>query len=85
MLVEQLPQSQMLGQRRRQHQSRVGHQMLVVEGHLQPVETVARYRIEIVPSGRECGRCGNHHFPLQEGTFRGCATAIKPYSSVDQG
>ena len=29
-LVEELPQSQVLSQRRRQHQSRVRHQMLVV-------------------------------------------------------
>ena len=39
-------------------------------------------RIEIVPFGRGCGRCGNHHFPLQEGTFRGYATAISLYLSV---
>jgi hypothetical protein len=42
-LVEELAQSEMLGQRRRQHQARVGHQMLVVEVHVETVETVARY------------------------------------------
>ena len=42
-------------------------------------------RIEIVPSRRGCGRCGNHHLPLQEGTIRGCASALRLYSSVDPG
>jgi hypothetical protein len=42
-LIEELAQSEMLGQCRRQHQARVGHQMLVVEGHVETVETVARY------------------------------------------
>jgi hypothetical protein len=36
-------------------------------------------RIEIVPFGRGCGWSGNHHFHLQEGTFRGYATAIGFY------
>ena len=43
-LVEELPQSQVLGQRRRQHQAGVGHQMLVVEGHLKPVESCGKIR-----------------------------------------
>lgn len=42
-LVEELSQSQMLRQGRRQHQASVGHQTLVVEGHVETVETVARY------------------------------------------
>ena len=41
--VEELAQSEVLGQRRRQHQPSVGHQMLVVEGHVETVETVTRY------------------------------------------
>jgi hypothetical protein len=43
MLVEELPQSEVLGQRRRQHQASVGHKMLVVESHVKTVETVAKY------------------------------------------
>ncbi len=42
-LVEELSQSQMLRQGRRQHQASVGHQTLVVEGHVETVETVASY------------------------------------------
>jgi hypothetical protein len=42
-LVEELSQSQVLGHRRRQQQSGVGHQMLVVECHVKAVEVVARY------------------------------------------
>jgi site-specific DNA recombinase len=42
-LVEELAQSEMLGQRRRQHQTSVRHQMLVVKGHVETVEIVARY------------------------------------------
>ena len=41
--VEELSQSEMLGQCRRQHQASVGHQTLVVEGHVETVKTVARY------------------------------------------
>ncbi len=42
-LVEELTQPEVLGQCRRQHQAGVGHQTLVVEGHVETVETVARY------------------------------------------
>jgi hypothetical protein len=40
--VEQFPQAQMLGQGGRGEQPSVGHRVLVVEGHRQPVQTVAR-------------------------------------------
>jgi hypothetical protein len=39
-VVEQLPQAEVLGQRGRQDQPGVGHRMLVVEGHGQGVEAV---------------------------------------------
>jgi hypothetical protein len=42
-LLEERSQSEMLGQRRRQHQAGVGHQTLVVEGHVETVKAVARY------------------------------------------
>ena len=48
-LVDQLPQSQMLGQARRGDQPGVGHQPLVVEGHLDAVQTVRDVRIRKVP------------------------------------
>src|SRR5580700_2043689 len=41
-LVEQLQQTQVLGQRGRQHKPGVGHEMVVVEGHLMPVKAVAK-------------------------------------------
>ncbi len=40
-LVEELPQTQVLGQRGGQDQPGVGHEALVVEGHLKPVQAVA--------------------------------------------
>jgi hypothetical protein len=39
--VEELSQSEVLSQRRRQYQTSVGHQTLVVECHVQMVETMA--------------------------------------------
>jgi hypothetical protein len=42
-LVEKLSKSEVLSQCRRQHQAGVGHQMLVVECHVETVETVASY------------------------------------------
>ena len=41
--VEELSQSEVLGQCRWQHQAGVGHETLVIEGHVEPVETVAKY------------------------------------------
>ena len=41
-LVEQLPQTQMLSHARRGDQPGVGHQPLVIEGHLDTVQTVPR-------------------------------------------
>jgi hypothetical protein len=40
MLVDQLAQAQVVGQGGRQHQARVGHQMVVVEGRVEAVEGV---------------------------------------------
>ena len=39
-LVDELPQAQVVGQRGRQEQARVGHQAVVVEGRVEPVEAV---------------------------------------------
>ena len=43
MLVEELSQSEVLRQCGRQHQASVGHQTLIVEGHVETVETVTKY------------------------------------------
>ena len=40
MRVDKLPQTEMMGERGRKQQSRVGHQAVVVEGRLKPVEAV---------------------------------------------
>jgi len=39
-LVDELPEAQMVGQRGRQQEARVGQQALVVEGRVEPVEAV---------------------------------------------
>jgi len=40
MLVDRLAETEVLGQRGRQDQAGIGHQAVVVEGHIEPVEGV---------------------------------------------
>ena len=59
----------MLRQGRRQHQASVGHQTLVVEGHVETVETVEL--IGIVPCVGDVVGVVTTIFPSR-GTFSGC-------------
>jgi hypothetical protein len=72
-LVEELSQPEMIGQRRRLDQPGIGDdawsssKVTEIRSGLCEDE-----RIEIVPFSRGMGWFRNPHFPLQKGTFRGC-------------
>src|SRR5665811_1510345 len=69
MLVEQLQQTQVLGQRGRQHEPGVGHEMVVVEGHLTPVEAVAKSHRESAFLVWVWAVLATTSFPFQKGVF----------------
>jgi NADPH-dependent glutamate synthase beta subunit-like oxidoreductase len=68
-LVEQLHQTQVLGQRGWQHEPGVGHQMVVVEGHLTPVEAVAKSHRESAFLVWVWAVSATTIFPFQKGVF----------------
>jgi hypothetical protein len=68
-LVEQLQQTQVLGQCGRQHETRVGHEMIVVEDHLTPVETVAKSHRESAFLVGVWAALATTIFPFQKGVF----------------
>jgi NADPH-dependent glutamate synthase beta subunit-like oxidoreductase len=68
-LVEQLYQTQVLGQRGWQHEPGVGHQMVVVEGHLTPVEAVAKSHRESAFLVWVWAVSATTIFPFQKGVF----------------
>jgi hypothetical protein len=68
-LVEQLQQTQVLGQRGRQHEPGVGHQMIVVEGHLTAVQAVAKSHRESAFLVWVWAASATTIFPFQKGVF----------------
>ena len=68
-LVEQLQQTQVLGQCGRQHQSGVGHEMVVVEDHLTPVEAVTKSHRESAFLVWVWAVSATTIFPFQKGVF----------------
>ncbi len=69
--LDQLTQAEVLGQGGRQEEPRVGHQALVVEGHIEAVEAVRRsHRCALLIVGRCC--LEQLHRPRSEGHLFAC-------------
>ena len=84
-LVEQLQQTQVLGQRGRQHEPGVGHEMVVVEDHLAPVQAVAKSHRESAFLVWVWAVSATTIFPFQKGVFADTRRPTASFNSVDQG
>jgi hypothetical protein len=70
-LIDQLAQAEMLSEGGRQDQPGVGHRVLVVEGHREPVETVRRSHRKGASVARGVWVVSQRQYPCNRGTFRG--------------
>jgi hypothetical protein len=80
-LINQLPQPQLLAERGRQQQPRVGHQTGIVEGHAQGVESVGSFHL----TGASCAATLERDNPIVSAGIRHLFFFQQVTASVDPG
>jgi hypothetical protein len=83
-VVDQFPESELLRQRGRQHQPRVGHRVLIIEGHHNAVKTARRSHQEDALLNRDDVGLVTLIIPIQRAFFADTRTPSSN-ASVDPG